>query len=994
MGQAPYKPGDNTRDWIEQYRVDGKLRPGFVARVGTDTNYLQNMNRPLYGGVPRQTKSMMNLGLPGQRVQGALAWQSQESLDNPVQQATLDLLNCLYISTVTTTLSSFLPAESHSPIVQQNYVGNSLGVVDKVQGNTANRTAYFPGSNSSGTGQTTFTNVNPQDHTDSDGYYYREDNVMYRMFTPTTFNVASGTAFPDPAIPNDDDNDIPDSPWWTNSDTGVGSYYVQIGSEVVRVVRKTGNSFYIPPGGRGIGSNIQVHNPGETVTLLGIGPSSGEWTAMGYLNVSDTSPQTCLLRPGTCLVTYEGWGNITGLLSHDQNTSRNYQFTGYWFVVAVEPAIGSDGIPKITLTLKSAGNMLEAQKITPDLLRRAKSQYGQWSLQGQQIWGDNDHSRTLPSAWIDQASWDPSQPGAYPLAIQTELAQNKAFWDHMQATDLGTQCEICKEELRDWQRNKPPGATPNDEDRAVGKHIYQSSIRVMREDAGPIKTYIRLMAMLGMAAWDNPAFGTELSQSFTKIPNQLFSNMYDIYTGLCFNGKLDFQTQRFVPDEEWFSPTYKDENIFYTSTALTCPFEVTYDKAPFYQPMLDLADANGNIFWIDRLGRPCFKPRTFSMRPFNTNPEWFQSYGASIDSFSSSIDSEQIVTQAWVTGTSAFDSSITIRAAGTGVDNNGNVRVYSQFGGNSQGLGLTSGVQQVDTISVDNVVLGLDWNTNPAAYGAVTQIDGDGTKVVNSVPPTYGGQIDIGPTNASAYGSWVETIQRTLNFFVYRRYIYLANYTAVSVTGKWDQSTTDGVKALRVLMGIAAGTGIWTKALTTLVKAFLAENATYIKLDIWWYAFNKRPWEEYLSAITGVPIQLKSTGASLTSTDGTSVAAMVQDSATQKVIGDWTQKFSKDLLNVGNKYVDDSINKAVVRTISSNLADPRIICGDIIWVDVPGFLTFSRQRPFNNGVYVTNISRAMDLQAGTYSATYSGYRFIGAFNQGFGTADTGFGYLK
>ena len=80
-----------------------------------------------------------------------------------------------------------------------------------------------------------------------------------------------------------------------------------------------------------------------------------------------------------------------------------------------------------------------------------------------------------------------------------------------------------------------------------------------------------------------------------------------------------------------------------------------------------------------------------------------------------------------------------------------------------------------------------------------------------------------------------------------------------------------------------------------------------------------------------------------------------------------------------------SSNKATQQVFNSNLADPRIQLGDVIWGTVPGYLTpvnyFGHaKQPFQNGVYISSITRNMDLQQGTYTASYQGYRYRGNFD--------------
>ena len=96
----------------------------------------------------------------------------------------------------------------------------------------------------------------------------------------------------------------------------------------------------------------------------------------------------------------------------------------------------------------------------------------------------------------------------------------------------------------------------------------------------------------------------------------------------------------------------------------------------------------------------------------------------------------------------------------------------------------------------------------------------------------------------------------------------------------------------------------------------------------------------------------------------------------------WHRNFFHTAVNVGNKTVDDSINKATARSVGTNMADPRIQPGDVIWCEIPGHLSktnmFGRDKPpFTNGIFVTSITRQMDLLSGSYTGTYSGYRYRG-----------------
>lgn len=98
----------------------------------------------------------------------------------------------------------------------------------------------------------------------------------------------------------------------------------------------------------------------------------------------------------------------------------------------------------------------------------------------------------------------------------------------------------------------------------------------------------------------------------------------------------------------------------------------------------------------------------------------------------------------------------------------------------------------------------------------------------------------------------------------------------------------------------------------------------------------------------------------------------------------WQEQFFTQMLNLSGTMVEDSVNKASVRTITTTVADPRICVGDVIYADIPGHI---QQKDINDsvislsnpnsggGTYITQLSRSMDLTVGTYTASYSGYRY-------------------
>lgn len=990
-GIAAYT-ADDTRKWAEMYRKNGLHKPQLLLRFATDTNYVRNDVANLYRN-GAQTKAMMNTALPCQRVPGIMNWSVTETLDGVVQTAQVELMNALPISQTETTLASDLWGFPYNLTIKNSYVRDSLGIVRKVTGHT-----------------------DVEHKNDSHGYIYREANVEYREFQNITVNCADLSQFPHPAIRTGDvDNDVPDSDWPTNA-SGSGAYYILVGNEVMRVVNKTGNSFEVPPGGRGVNGVVQSHAIGERVRLLSYGPWTNEYCAMGYLNIEDYRPQKAILRPGTCLVSYEGYGDLPSTLTHDYNVATNYTFTGYWFVTGAEPQIASDGVPKIRVDLKSAGYMFDKQKITPDIMRRMKTQFGQWRVNGQTIWGAAAHNRNIPGDWVDYNNWDPSLKDSYPLKIKTELAQHKEFFEHMKDSEMGTRCEICRQEKANWIKEHG-GEDPVTKERGTGRHIYKQSIRILQEEAGPIKTFIRLMATICAAAWDHPAYGTELSQKFTKIPSKLFDNIRNIQTGLVWNGQLNFSLPGGDGDYDWTELTYDDNNIITTRDGLSAPFEATYDRAAFSQPMLELAELNGATFWVNRHGYPVFKPRLFSMRPSGygykdlaraqpfaaQNSEWFLSYGGSIDQYSHSLNADDILTQCWVTATTAFNSTFTIACAGTGWTRRNTrdsqpVRVnYSPLAGNKEGLALTSGVQQVDSISLDNQSLGLDWNTNPSNSGAIVVKNGEYSEL-KITPPLYPGEPNLDSnSNDKVYKKGITAIQKMINFFLVRHYIspYQAGgmwWYQIAEDGKFGVATKEGVRAVRRLVGLDAGNGVYTRGLHDAVRTWFTTNNHYIKFDVWWYVVNGRTWEEYIATITGVPIPLKANSVkkstSLNSATSVTIPEWIPDQKQmQQNVETWHKTLAKGVINAGNRAVDDALDKATLRSIGTNLADPRIQPGDVIWAEIPGFLGARDQNgdnapPFTNGIYVTAIQRSMDPTSGVYTATYSGFRFRGDFANG------------
>lgn len=1029
-GRVPYQT-DDTRTWVEQYRKDGRVKPWLILRIATDTNYV--LNQRLFNWMSaypdkgyQYTKAIMNLTAPGQRIHHVLNWQVNEGIEQPVSTASFEVINALTVSKTETKLMSLLPADYHSRDILNSYALNGAGVLKRVPGNVQVESVFDTKSNT----------------------YFREERVRYRLFHSQTFDVTSTDGFPNPAPPDDTDGN--EQPLWYSPEAdGVGSYYVKIDDEVIRVSQKIDNTFYIPPGGRAVNGILQSHVPNTTVTLLGYGSRAGETAAYGYLTPDDFKPYKNILRPGVCLVSYEGYGTPPSVLDHTPDPSKNYAFTGYWFVKGLETSLGDDMIPRIRVDLAGPGEVFNKQKITPDLIQRIVTQYGQWEIDDEDIFGAAGHVRNIPGDWVDYHHWDPTKKDSYPLKIKTSFAQHKEFYDHMTQMNLGKDCEVCMGERAAFikQHGNPddirkqydaapdgPGKTTLGkqledleflEARSIGRHIYQQSIRVFEADpvAGPIHTYIKLMATLAAAAWEHPAYGFELSSRFTKIPNRLFDNMRDMYTGLIYTGQRDFRLASDNTSLDFDHPTYDDRGLVYQKSPLTCPFESTYDKAPFYQPMQDLADVNGNVFWVDREGRPCFMPRDFPMRPFGTacdkfsneKYQWTLKHGASISAYSHSLNTDSVITQMWVTATTAFDSSFTIAAGGTGYTSTGKRMIYSPLGGNKDGLGLTSGVQQVDTISLDNQTIGLDWNTKVEGWGIKQVLSGqdgeeDRTMVLNAKPKMYDGNIEIG--KGAKYHTWVERIQRTINFFLIRQYLPPIAYNSkfyftIYEDGNFGTLTENALVALQTFVMDSANlpTALRPSPWANIdaersrknygrdtflyIDAYLNYAANYVKTDIWWYVQGGRTWQEYVGAITGIPVPVKANKA-ITRPRRTSRRSIeeplytIDDKGMQAAVDQWHKNYYKMVTNVGNRAVDNSINQATVRSITTNFADPRIQPGDIAWCEVPGHLTHENifgnyKPPFSNGIYLTTVQRQMDLTSGSYNATYSGYRYRGDF---------------
>ena len=1098
-GKTAYQ-ADDTRNWVEPYRVNGMLKPNFVLRFATDTNYVYNQHMVLPAYERKvYTQSIMNLTLPGMRVPHVLNWQVQESIENEVSSGSFEIINGLSVSSVTAELTSALTAERHSKTINASYVQGSLLFTKVVEGDVDVSTIID-------------RTINGKD------IYFNEDRLRFRQFECQSFEIDDPyEKFPNPAIRIDDDNDIRDDRFFNEAAGfqhlgGVGSYYVKINNEIIRVVGKLGSEFFIPPGGRGINGILEAHSIGDTVTLLGFGPPTGEVTGIGMFSLNPYSPQRSPFRPGTALVSYEGYGELSSL-EHAFDASRNYQFTGYWFVDSVEESLGEDGVAKLRISVEGPASMLTKQQVTIDTVQRIGNNFGTWKAPPQigeedpkKIFSDAGHTRDIPGDWVDYNSWDSSIKGAYPLQVKTEYAQHKEYFDHMKETNLGKDCLQCRKEKAEWEKlhkeKKGNTSNANKLNRAIGRHIYKKSIRVLREEGGPLKTYIRLLNTIAMAAWDNPPQGLELGQRFTKIPNKLYDNMRNIETGLLFNGQPTFnlsQSRNTVPtkDFDWSSPGFSEYGIVYDVKTLTAPFESSYDKSSFSQPGRDLAEVNGSTYWINREGYPVFAPANWILRPFGgssqtptelsgkpgyrdlakTTPytneigigEWFLSYGGSIHSYQKNIDPSGIITQTRVSCQTAFEEgTFTIASAGTGSDKEGYPVFYGGRAGNKLGLALTGGVQQVDTLSLENLRLGLDWNTKPAAWGVQENRDGD-IKVLEKRPDLYnpggkevspGGSISVNKyKNLSQNRSkdWrndIKKIQNTINFFLTRKLIDAHRFDSKKKDDnnqKDDKSKGTWVYELKEDGEYGEKTAYFVKALSKYLKQeLLAYNEdknpedpaavipsnevwnpntsdgetysryTYRMLDqyftffkqylindpVWW-AYSDRTWTEYVAHIVGLPVAMKNTDKGTSSKkpsskEKTKVNWVVDEKATQKNVENWMKQFHDDAVKAGARKVDMSIEKSVQRTIQSNIADPRIQPGDIIWVKVPGlekqyddrsFLPTYNQTgsevtpvmryPHTSGMYVTSISRQIDLQSGAYTASYSGHLYKGLYGRDF-----------
>ena len=848
--------------------------------------------------------------------------------------------------------------------------------------------------------------------------------------------------------------------FWPTSDSGVGSYFVLIDDEVIRVTNKNGDSFHIASGGRAINGVLQAHAPGASITLLGFAPFSGDWTAAGYLKVDPTNPQISMLSPGNSFASYEGYGAVTQDLHKrpwsTDNPDQNMVFTGYWFTAGQSASFGTDGQMLVDTQLRSAGYALTQQKISHDVVIRLKNQFGSWAKAS---FEKAESLRNIPGDWADFTAWDPSRPGAYPLQIKTEFAQHKAFFDHMsQVLANPGQCEFCEAEWQAYAKQNKLRSNALAEARAIGKHIYQESIRVYNQgsgslDPGPINTYLRLMTALAMAAWENPSEASPLAQRWTKIPQALWKNMLNAKTGRVFNSQLGVDLDKNqkqalgYSNYDWANQTTSDKYITETKKSLVCPFESTYDMQGWDQPARDLADCNSMVFSITRDGFPVLMPKSHKLRgvssgyydavaakqlatpvisgdspsvTFNMgssrlatpNPgaigNWYLSSQGAVSSFQQQLDVDSLLTLVYVKGTTAFESEFTIAAAGTSIektiDAQGYPRIvwYSNKEGNKDALKLTNGAQQVDTVSLDHLRLGLSWDTQPANWGINLTRDGK-FKQVDKKPtvPRLFLTRSMDKYSAVVHKERIKEVQKFINFMRIRAYLpsfknpRTSKYVVLlNEDGVFGAATEAGVKEVRKYMcttNNAAGqpfipkaftnntaAGHWNEELWNACLSWLTVFGEYIKTDVWWYVQAGYSWDYYVAQITGLPIkQNKDKNAT-----GKDSLYLIDQTALKRSIENWMTQFYQQAVAVGNKVVDEALAKSLTYNINAALADPRIELGDIIWLEIPGHMSATNAvgrpvPPYTNGMYVSSINRTLDLTDGTYTATYTGYQYRG-----------------
>lgn len=1089
---------DDTRNWADTYRINGRLKPGLSVRAATDSNYINGMSvaLPAYGGTTVFANAICNILSPGQRIPGLLSWSVTESLSNITQTAQLEVLDALPISSTSAKITGFavgtpslqgapstitpvnyMPAQWCSTTIRYQWVQNGSGISTQLVGNHPISMFYDP----------TLAG-NPYVQT------FQEQNLQYRVFEPEIIVVDNISAFPNPMVPyteRDSAGGTTFNEWWDVGGFGdgaqmpVGAYYVLVdGIEVMRITKidYANNYLYVIPGGRGAAGTITEHLVGGAVQLLGFKPFTGKWTALGYLMPQDFRTYQSPMRSGACFCSYEGYGDpgmyvgagATGL-SKTFNRANNMCFTGYWFVTSPQATVDDTGTPKLSVTLQSAGYVVNEQQINIDTIQRSQAVLGNWATT---VFDEIGYTRAVPGSWLDYAQWDPSLPGSYPLGIMTEYGQNEAFFQHMQDSNMGTTCQECQNEYLDYIAQHEHGQATGSiaETRAVGKHVYQESIQVYNNggtfNAGPLKTFGRLMTAMAIGSWDNPLEGNSLGTRWTKMPNALFNNMLNWTNGRVWNGQLGFEFSSETDSYDFSNQTHTDEFVYGLRVALKCPFQVTYDQQPWSQPGLDLASMNHMTYNFTREGYPIFIPVGKILRGLpnpannaalgtNTPTGWFTdnygnetcdmdvghgnwhlAYGGSIDQYTHTIDPTGIYTLVYVSCQTAFGNEVqfTVPAAGTGIkptqafneQTNEKLVWYSGKVGNKEGLQMTSGVQQTDSVTIDNLLLGLDWNTKPASWGLTLTRDANNNLQVDAQPPCP----DPAPhlyyfnsPDSNRHPNTVQKIQKFVNFMIERRYIGPAvtdalghivyNYQIVE-SKVFDEPTAAGVIGVQQFMAQADNgvntsqwpttfqrdtsgaqpryifkmpnpnggyqgyeyidnEGQWGEATYQACHYWLQNNKEFIMTDVWWYVQNGLSWDQYVAAIVGLPIPQYQDAA----TDG---KWAIDQIALDSEIEQWMKQYFKDAVNYGNSVVDDSINQATQKVIQTNFADPRIQMGDVIWAEVPGYMsnanrfgTSGNSSNTLNGIYVTDISRTMDLQNGTYSATYQGYRYAGNF---------------
>lgn len=1065
---------DSTRKWIDGVgRKDDELvKPWVLLRHATDSCYIQNRKTklPAYGNKPVNTRSLMNTTLPCMTVPNILSWSVNETLESEVSTGSFEALNCLLVSERETTLSSSLSDNSHKLNIWANYATNSYFVTDKIEGdhNLTTRTdrygvhyreanllyRQFEMQTATLTSTTGFPNPSiPTHDADNDcpddaffpkhpqgvGAYYIliEDEIVKvcgksgsdyyippggRGIAGTTITSHSAGArvrllgfapFTGDTVGHgiftvDEDN--PEQAMFRTGNclTSYEGYGDTARDLTIPYATGTFNAALIS---WTVGDGVHVDEGDEVAHIL------IEESVDYYLQAPESGTVEHTLDSGDNFLSGDAIGKLRPDLKHSFRENRNYTFTGYWFIKSCEDSFGEDGVPRVRVELEGPGSLAANQMIDIDTVQRIKNKFGQWKVDGENVFSAAGHTRNIPGDWVDFNAWDPTLQDSYPLQIKTQYAQHKEFYEHMTSTELGLKCAKCRDERKKWLKTHTEDSkNAYALNRQIGRHIYKQSIRVMENEAGPIKTYIRLMLTLAMGAWDHPPQGVEVAQRFTKIPNQLFDNMRNIRTGLIYNGQLDFVL---APSKEhkywrWDKPGFDDERILSRRKELSAPFESTYDKVPFSQPAKDLADANDAVFWINRRGFPVFMPRGFRLRPSGFGSiddrvpgkrdvpgEWYLARGGSVSSYSKSIDTTSILTQASVTATTAFDSTFTISCAGTGYLKSGERVMYGGLSGHKQGLALTGGVQHNDTVSMDTQVLGLDWNTKPAGWGIHTREHGKDIQIERK-PRLYDGSPPLSKDTGKRRNFATKTVQQTCNWFLERRLIGPLQdpkdekkyWYLIETDGDYGPLTALAVEKLEDFVGGGPSNGTYNRDTYHRVKNYLDDNKEWLMHDILWYVYNGRTWEEYVAHIVGISVPMKSSKdkklPELTTKNAIQTPQwVIDDKGMQKETEKWQKQFIQSAVNVGNRKIDMSLDAAIQRSVGVSFADPRIQPGDVVFTDASG-------EPDLKGMYITSVSRQMDLSSGaSYTGTYTGYKHRPLTGGGAKRAsNAGFDFLK